>query len=189
MNEFQRLEFSSATTVQLFFSSKMSDLHGLFDSFCAFGAGAAAAGAVHEMDNAKFAKFTRDCRLLDKKLVPASVDIIFSKVKDKTARKINFKQFDQACHLLAEAKGISYDELVSSVCAIGGPAKSGTTAVKMDGWLAKQTDPSLYTGAHKERFDAEGRGKGLAGRDRVGGGDLKDLLDRSPADVRGIKKA
>lgn len=29
----------------------------------------------------------------------------------------------------------------------------------------KLTDPKLYTGAHKERFDSDGRGRGLAGRD------------------------
>ena len=32
------------------------------------------------------------------------------------------------------------------------------------------TDTSQYTGAHKHRFDAQGRGRGLAGRDRVGKG-------------------
>ena len=29
------------------------------------------------------------------------------------------------------------------------------------------TDSSQYTGAHKHRFDRSGKGKGLAGRDRV----------------------
>lgn len=28
----------------------------------------------------------------------------------------------------------------------------------------KLTDPKLYTGAHKARFDQDGKGKGLAGR-------------------------
>eukprot|EP00698_Gefionella_okellyi_P005153 TRINITY_DN14729_c0_g1_i1.p1 TRINITY_DN14729_c0_g1~~TRINITY_DN14729_c0_g1_i1.p1 ORF type:complete len:167 (+),score=44.13 TRINITY_DN14729_c0_g1_i1:36-536(+) len=164
-----------------------SELETLFNSFCAFGAGAGA-GKVHEMDNAKFAKFTRDCKLLDKKLTPASVDITFNKVKEKTARKINFKQFDQACHFLAEAKGVSYGDFVSSALSVGGPAKVGVTEVASGGWVAKQTDPSLYTGAHKERFDAEGKGRGLAGRDGVKTGDLSELLDRTPADIRGIKK-
>eukprot|EP01118_Nematostelium_gracile_P014412 TRINITY_DN5606_c0_g1_i2.p1 TRINITY_DN5606_c0_g1~~TRINITY_DN5606_c0_g1_i2.p1 ORF type:complete len:181 (+),score=52.99 TRINITY_DN5606_c0_g1_i2:70-543(+) len=44
----------------------------------------------------------------------------------------------------------------------------------------KLTDTSLYTGSHKERFDSDGKGRGLAGRDRVakgngyihGGGDV-----------------
>jgi len=41
----------------------------------------------------------------------------------------------------------------------------------------KLTDPSQYTGAHKERFNADGTGKGMAGRDSVakGGVDGKDL--------------
>jgi hypothetical protein len=40
------------------------------------------------------------------------------------------------------------------------------------GIFDRLTDTSLYTGAHKARFDQHGQGKGLAGRDRVtkGGG-------------------
>ncbi|KAG2432904.1 hypothetical protein HXX76_008634 [Chlamydomonas incerta] len=34
----------------------------------------------------------------------------------------------------------------------------------------KLTDSSLYTGAHKHRFDGNGNGRGLAGRDRVAKG-------------------
>lgn len=45
--------------------------------------------------------------------------------------------------------------------------------------LTRLTDSSQYTGAHKERFDANGKGKGLAGRDSVksgvGSGDLSEL--------------
>ena len=31
--------------------------------------------------------------------------------------------------------------------------------------VARMTDASKYTGSHKLRFDEEGKGKGLAGRD------------------------
>ena len=42
----------------------------------------------------------------------------------------------------------------------------------------KLTNPALYTGAHKERFDKDGKGKGLAGRvDEVGQKDLKTMVD------------
>jgi len=41
------------------------------------------------------------------------------------------------------------------------------------------TDASKYTGSHKERFDEEGKGKGIAGR--------KDLPDESGY-VTGFKK-
>ena len=35
-------------------------------------------------------------------------------------------------------------------------------------WLARMTDPRLYTGTHKHRFDQEtGKGLGLAGRDTI----------------------
>lgn len=30
--------------------------------------------------------------------------------------------------------------------------------------MDRLTDPSKYTGSHKERFDATGKGKGIAGR-------------------------
>ena len=36
------------------------------------------------MDGSKLAKLTRDTKLLDKKLTPTDVDIIFSKVKAKS---------------------------------------------------------------------------------------------------------
>ena len=49
----------------------------VFQSFCAFGAGS----GVAMMDNAKFAKFFRDLKLLDKKVTATDVDIIFSKIK------------------------------------------------------------------------------------------------------------
>lgn len=37
--------------------------------------------------------------------------------------------------------------------------------------MERLTDTSKYTGSHKERFDATGKGKGIAGR--------KDLVDAS----------
>ena len=49
-------------------------------------------------------------------------------------------------------------------------------------------DTHLYTGAHKERFDDDGHGKGKAGRvQNTGAPDLSDITDRTPADVRGRK--
>ena len=40
--------------------------------------------------------------------------------------------------------------------------------ISKTGGVDKMTDASQYTGAHKERFDAEGKGKGIDGRaDRV----------------------
>lgn len=59
--------------------------------------------------------------------------------------------------------------------AAGGPRSSGTRAAK-DGFTKRMTDTSKYTGAHKARFDKQGKGRGKAGRvssDKVG--DLSDI--------------
>jgi len=45
------------------------------------------------MDGKIFAKMAKDCKILDKNLTTTDIDIIFAKVKDKAARKINFSQF------------------------------------------------------------------------------------------------
>ena len=42
------------------------------------------------MDGKVFAKVAKDCKLLDKKLTSTDVDLIFAKIKDKSARKISF---------------------------------------------------------------------------------------------------
>ena len=38
------------------------------------------------------------------------------------------------------------------------------TAPTVDATTARMTDTSKYTGTHKERFDADGKGKGADGR-------------------------
>ena len=57
----------------------------------------------------------------------------------------------------------------------------------------KLTDPSQYTGTHKERFNADGTGRGLAGRDSINktgaagayrGGDVKDLSQITRSNLR-----
>ena len=35
------------------------------------------------------------------------------------------------------------------------------------GGVGKMTDSSQYTGSHKERFDADGKGKGIEGRESL----------------------
>jgi len=41
------------------------------------------------MDGKTFAKMAKDCKILDKNLTATDIDLIFAKVKDKAARKIN----------------------------------------------------------------------------------------------------
>jgi hypothetical protein len=46
-------------------------------------------GGAVEMDGKTFAKMAKDTKILDKNLTATDIDLIFAKVKDKAARKIN----------------------------------------------------------------------------------------------------
>ncbi len=63
------------------------------------------------MEGKSFAKVAKDCGLLDKKLTATDVDLIFAKVKDKSERRITFKQFLAGLALFAEKKGVSADSI------------------------------------------------------------------------------
>jgi len=43
------------------------------------------------MDGKGFAKLAKDTKLLDKKLTATDVDLAFSKVKDRSARRITYE--------------------------------------------------------------------------------------------------
>jgi len=137
-------------------------MEALFKSYCTFGA----KDAAPLMDNAKFAKFARDTKILDKKLTSTDVDIIFSKVKAKTDRKITFQQFQEGLKLLAEKKygKPDVDKLEGIILQSSGPQTNKATTAVSGGAVGRLTDTSKYTGSHRERFDESGQGKGLDGR-------------------------
>lgn len=58
------------------------------------------------MDGKTFAKLAKDCKILDKQLTATDIDLIFAKAKQKTERKINFTEFQNAVALCAQKKGI-----------------------------------------------------------------------------------
>ena len=43
------------------------------------------------MDGKTFAKWSMDCDVVNKKCTTTDIDLVFAKVKDKAARKINFE--------------------------------------------------------------------------------------------------
>ena len=68
-------------------------------------------GGAAEMDGKTFAKLSKDCKILDKQLTATDIDLIFAKVKDKAARKINYAQFENAVKMCAEKKKIPHGDL------------------------------------------------------------------------------
>jgi hypothetical protein len=128
------------------------------------------------MDGAKLAKLCRDVKLLDKNLTSTDVDIIFSKVKAKTERKINYKQFEAALKLMAEKKYPGDDDglqkLKAKIMDSGGPVARGVTKVVKAGAVDRLTDVSKFTGSHKERFSADdgnAKGKGVTSQSAAAG--------------------
>ena len=129
------------------------------------------------MDGKTFAKFSKDTKILDKKLTATDIDLIFAKVKDKAARKINYDQFSKAVGLCADKKGLSAADLESKILAHGGPTFTGTKAEA----VRHHDDKSLYTGVYANGGPSTVGGTG-------GVHDISETCDRSAADVRGVKK-
>jgi len=118
------------------------------------------------MDNGKFVKALKTLGWLDnKKLTSTDADLAFTKAKAKGERKIDFEQFRAAVAKLGQKK-FPKDEnpLISLLQSAKMPKQQGTQAENLD-VVDRLTNARHYTGAHRSRFDAEGKGKGLEGRD------------------------
>eukprot|EP01060_Flectonema_neradi_P011805 TRINITY_DN1878_c2_g1_i1.p1 TRINITY_DN1878_c2_g1~~TRINITY_DN1878_c2_g1_i1.p1 ORF type:complete len:170 (+),score=26.20 TRINITY_DN1878_c2_g1_i1:50-511(+) len=150
-----------------------SELKGIFESFCAFGAGN---NAKPEMDNAKFNKFCKDTKVIDKKFTSTDADLIFSSTKGKGERRISYSVFaGPALDAVAKRKGISKDALLGQIVGSRGPTCSGTQAEN----VALHDDKSTYTGVY---------GKGGPTNTDLGTSDLSNITNRAPADVRGVQR-
>ncbi|KAF7223824.1 tubulin polymerization-promoting protein family member 2 isoform X1 [Nothobranchius furzeri] len=126
-----------------------------------------------EMNGKNFAKLCKDCHIIDgKNVTTTDVDIVFSKVKAKSARVITFEQFIQAITELSvkRFKGKSKDEALQLIYGLivgKEPTNAGITKVAKAAAVDRLTDTAKYTGSHKERFDESGKGKGKAGREDI----------------------
>ncbi|KAJ3306366.1 hypothetical protein HDV03_005333 [Kappamyces sp. JEL0829] len=183
----------------------MEQLQQVFESFCSFGGskGNLSAGIKPSltpdvtMTNQKFAKFCKDCDVHKDGISSTDTDIIYNKVKAKTERNINFSQFTEALRQIAVKRfpkaepAAAFDQLVAKILKSGGCPKiqDGTRPVN-DAVTSRLTDHSQYTGTHKNRFDADGKGKGKDGRtDKFEGVmTMKNVTNRKEADVRGVQR-
>jgi len=174
---------------------KNSDLYNIYERFALFGSSVNLQdnSTAPLIDGAKFAKFTRDCKIISAtdnikdgshKVTQTDVDIIFNRVKGKQERRIDFAAFQRALHLLAEIKYPSlkgrdsaYNKLVHTIVSVGSPNLRETTEPERSNIVERLTDTSKYTGTHKQRFDSEGRGRGKEGR--VDQKELKATTDMS----------
>ncbi|CAK0780932.1 hypothetical protein CVIRNUC_005226 [Coccomyxa viridis] len=144
-------------------------LQDVFKTYAGFGTRQVST----ELDGAKFVKVFKDAGLVGKDLSTTELDIIFSKVKAKSARKITFPDFERALELIATKKGCTVDELKDKLCSQKGPKVQAT----QPDYVKFHDDKSTYTGVY-----ANGGPTNVDGT-----GDLSELCDRTPADNRGVK--
>ncbi|XP_030326666.1 tubulin polymerization-promoting protein family member 3 isoform X2 [Strigops habroptila] len=151
-------------------STDMASLEESFRKFAIYGDTKATG---QEMNGKNWAKLCKDCKVTDGKSVTSTdVDIVFSKVKGKTARVISYEEFKKALEELAPKrfKDKSKEEAYEAICQLVAgkePINVGVTKAKMVGAVERLTDTSKYTGSHKERFDESGKGKGKSGRENI----------------------
>ncbi|XP_073781697.1 tubulin polymerization-promoting protein isoform X2 [Danio rerio] len=146
------------------------EITALEESFRRFAIHGDTRATGKEMNGKNWSKLCKDCGVIDGKTITLTdVDIVFSKVKIKSARTITYSQFREALAELArkrfkEKSSEDAAEEVYKMIEGKSPVIAGVTRAVASPTVSRLTDTSKFTGSHKERFDETGRGKGKAGR-------------------------
>merc|ERR1712098_911200 len=136
------------------------DLKNAFMNFANQGKSGA---KVQELDNKNWTKMAKDCGLYNKTCTSTDGDITFQKFCGNKGKHITFDVFLKFIDELApkyhkgDANAVQkYRQLIVDK---GSPDNKGTKVATGNN-VGKMTDTAQYTGAHKERFDESGKGKG-----------------------------
>ncbi|CAI4229951.1 unnamed protein product [Auanema sp. JU1783] len=139
-----------------------------WDAFTKFGSATAT-----EMTGKNFDKWLKDAGVIDPKGVTTTMTgIAFSKITGPK-KKATFDETKKIIKTVAEdrarqSKKSVQDELdfiTNKLANLEAPTVNSAAKSDANGVYSRLTDHTKYTGAHKERFDAEGKGKGKAGRE------------------------
>jgi len=136
-----------------------------------------ACGKEGTVNSKTLKKIHEDCKLKGITGVDINgVDIAFAKCCSRLGIKGKTLTVDQYCKEFlpnefakdaASKKGGSQEDMAKKLAdkvAASNPQAHGATKQSKTGNVEKMTDASQYTGAHKERFNADGTGKGMEGR-------------------------
>jgi len=120
------------------------------------------------LDNSKWAKALTDLLWLDDKMTKTDGDLIFSKVKPKGGRKLQYDEFVVGVHEVAKKRYGADDisQLLRNTTIPKSQADAASPNV-----VDRLTNPATFTGSSKQRFDEDGKGKGFEGRDATGAND------------------
>jgi p25-alpha len=106
-----------------------------------------------EMDGSRFAKYCAECKVLGGGVTRTDVDLAFTRVKDKGARRISFDQFLKALHVLAERRGATLPELLQRCLRFEGPVnhssvRVGNVRLHDDKVRVARAPHAVYAGSH-----------------------------------------
>lgn len=108
-------------------------------------------------------KWMKQAKVIDKKITTTDTGIHFKKLK---SLKVSYGDYNKFLEDLATTKKVDLAEIKSKLATCGAPGVLNNSAGKVS-VVDRLTDPTKYTGSHKERFDETGKGKGIAGRRNV----------------------
>jgi hypothetical protein len=137
------------------------------------------------MDSHQFCKFCTDAKLLDHtSFTKTDAEILFREVKNVYLRKISIVEFSFALDEIGKRNGRGSAEVLAAVKELRGPVFTTKAHPPQDAGAERfYEQKDLYTGVH--------RYGGPTTVDKGHGGkitDLSQLLDRTPADKRGVKE-
>mmetsp|Transcript_40902 Transcript_40902/g.41778 ORF Transcript_40902/g.41778 Transcript_40902/m.41778 type:complete len:707 (-) Transcript_40902:261-2381(-) len=136
-----------------------------------------------EMSSAQFIKMMRDAKLLSKTYSSGDAELIYMKAKQRASgggtvapgQKVPFETFCFICiPMIAEKRSQNVEQFLNTLANSDGPTINGTQA----DYNKFHDDKNTYTGSHAQggpNFKSDGNGQ------------LDQLLDRSEANVRGVK--
>lgn len=144
------------------------EMKSRWEAFTKFGTNTAT-----EMTGKNFDKWLKDAGVIDNKNITTTMTgIAFSKVAG-TKKKLNYAETKQVIITVAQDKARQtkkdIQEEIDSICEkleqLEVPVIKNTAKTSTDSNVySRLTDHTKYTGAHKERFDADGKGRGKIGR-------------------------
>ncbi|PAV90448.1 hypothetical protein WR25_14598 [Diploscapter pachys] len=142
------------------------DMKKRWEAFTKFGAATAT-----EMTGKNFDKWLKDAGIIDKNITTTMTGIAFSKVAGPK-KKATFEETKKVITFVAEDRSKNskrtiqeeLDDITEKLSRLEAPTISSAARADANGVYSRLTDHTKYTGAHKERFNADGSGKGKAGR-------------------------
>lgn len=137
-----RLSTSATSSAQdnvlalLVTSDQIESIESIFYAFAQSG----------EMDGRTFQKLLRDAGFVGKALTVTDIDLIFTKVKHISTKRLVFKQFVAALAEVASKVGSEHEAVASAIIKVGGPQFVGTKA----DFVKFHDDKNLFTGMHND---------------------------------------